>query len=72
MITTTREQRLAIQRVFDRGPIYTTPVAEAMKQPISYRRFRSAVAGTFAMDGAVVLNWAGMWLVIERDGYTHS
>ena len=72
MIATTRAQRVAIKRVFDRAPIYATPVAEAMKQPISYRRFRMSVAGTIAMDGAVVLNWAGMWLCIERDGYTHS
>ena len=72
MIVTTREQRIAIKRVFDRGPIYVTPVAEAMMQPISYRRFRKSVAGTICMGGAVIVNWAGMWLAIERDGYTHS
>lgn len=27
---------------------------------------------TFGMDGAVVLPWFGMHLVIEKDGYTHS
>jgi hypothetical protein len=72
MITTTREQRVAIKRVFDRQPIYTSKIAEAMKQPISYKRFRKSVMGTIAMDGAIVVNWAGMWLVIEVDGYTHS
>ena len=72
MIATTKAQRAAIKRVYDRSPIYTTKVAEAMNQPISYRRFRASVAGTICMDGAVILNWAGMWLAIERDGYTHS
>ena len=72
MTPTTKAQRLAIKRVFDRSPIYTTKVAEAMNQPISYRRFRASVAGTICMDGAVIVNWAGMWLAIERDGHTHS
>ena len=72
MIVTTRDQRLAIKRVYDRSPIYPSKVAEAMNQPISYRRFRKSVAGTICMDGAVIVNWAGMWLAIERDGYTHS
>ncbi len=27
---------------------------------------------TIGCDGAVALPWCGMWLCIERDGYTHS
>lgn len=38
----------------------------------SYRVLRKAVQPTFGMDGAVVLPWCGMYLCIERDGYTHS
>ena len=72
MTPTTKAQRAAIKRIFDRRPIYVTKVAEAMNQPISYRRFRASVAGTICMDGAVIVTWAGMWLAIERDGYTHS
>ena len=72
MTPTTKAQRAAIKRIFDRSPIYNTKVAEAMNQPISYRSFRKSVAGTICMDGAVIVNWAGMWLAIERDGYTHS
>lgn len=30
------------------------------------------VQPTIGMDGAIVLQWRGMWLCIERDGYTHS
>jgi hypothetical protein len=25
-----------------------------------------------AMDGLIMVPWCGMWLGIERDGYTHS
>ena len=36
---------------------------------IQYRRFRKqATPG----PGCVMLPWAGMWLGIESDGYTHS
>ena len=28
--------------------------------------------GLLACDGAVTVPWCGMWLCIERDGYTHS
>jgi hypothetical protein len=72
MTKTTKQQRQAIKRVFDRGPIYTTKIAEAFDQPLSYRRFRSLAQPTFGCDGAVILPWAGMWLCIERDGYCHS
>lgn len=72
MIITTRAQRLAIKRIYDRQPIYVSKVAEAMKQRVPYKRFRKSVMGTLAMDGAVIVNWAGMWLVIETDGYVHS
>jgi len=27
---------------------------------------------TIGCDGAVTVPWCGMWLCIERDGYTHS
>lgn len=28
--------------------------------------------GTIGCDGAITIPWCGMWLCIERDGYTHS
>jgi hypothetical protein len=39
---------------------------------ISYREFRKAVKPTFHMANSVVVEWCGMWLAIETDGYTHS
>lgn len=61
MIKLTRQQRQALKRVYDR-----------QAQAINYRQFRKSVMGTIGMDNAVVVNWAGMFLAIERDGYTHS
>ena len=39
---------------------------------ISYPTFRRSVKPTFHMDNAVTVNWCGMCLAIEADGYTHS
>jgi hypothetical protein len=60
MVKTTKAQRQAIKRVYDRG------------SQMSYRDFRKTIKPTFGCDGAVALPWASMWLCIERDGYTHS
>ena len=54
----TKEQRAALKRVYDREPL-----------GISYRQFRRTVQ--FGYD-CVMVQWCGMWLGIERDGYTHS
>lgn len=61
MIKTTRQQRQALYRVWQRGGAHS-----------SYRAFRRTVQPTFGMDGAIVVPWCNMWLVIETDGYTHS
>lgn len=44
----------------------------ANRMNINYREARRTVQPTFGMDGAVVMPFAGMWLAIETDGYTHS
>lgn len=38
----------------------------------TWPEFAKTVQPTFGMDGAVVVQWCGMWLAIETDGYTHS
>jgi hypothetical protein len=38
----------------------------------SYLRFRRSVQNIIGGDGAVCVQWNGMWLAIEPDGYTHS
>ena len=38
----------------------------------TYLQFRRAVHELFMGEGAIVVQWSGMWLIIEPDGYTHS
>lgn len=77
MIITTREQRKALKRIFDRGPIYPyiTPQEKTegvVPVALTYKQFRRRVQATFGMDNAIAVPWAGMWLLVETDGYTHS
>jgi hypothetical protein len=57
MIRTTKEQRQALKRVFLRT------------EGTSYRTFRRTVEMGW---GCIMVPFAGMWLGIEPDGYTHS
>jgi hypothetical protein len=80
MVKTTRAQRDALWRVFQRDfPNWLTPTKRAshhgsvVKVPsVQYRRFRAQVQPLFDKSGCVMVPWAGMWLGIEPDGYTHS
>tara|TARA_R100001086_G_scaffold245869_1_gene177352 strand:+ start:1410 stop:1589 length:180 start_codon:yes stop_codon:yes gene_type:complete len=55
----TREQRVAIKKLYDRD----------WNKPESYLEFRRTVQ--LGWD-CVMVPWCGMWLGIETDGYTHS
>jgi hypothetical protein len=39
---------------------------------ISAEEMINAATSTVGCDGAVAVPWCGMWLCIERDGYTHT
>lgn len=76
----TRAQRVALWKVFQRDfPNWQTPTrrlnpdtGEIVRVPTTrWRAFRARVQPAFG-DTCVMLNWAGMWLGIEQDGYTHS
>ena len=69
MTRTTRNQRKALKMVFDRHPIYEHNDSIS---PLTYKQFRRGAQPTFGCYGAVAIYWAGMWLCIETDGYTHS
>jgi hypothetical protein len=71
MVKTTKAQRLALKRVFDRQPIRSDG-PEGSQRLLSYRQFRASIQPSFGCDGAVMVRWAGMWLGVERDGYTHA
>lgn len=55
----TKEQRSALHRVYLRD----TTVAP------TYLQFRRQVQMGY---DCIMIHWKGMWLGIERDGYTHS
>jgi len=65
MIKTTRAQRVALKKVYDRVVDSRRP----SQAPLPYRQFRNTVAGGW---GCIMVPFAGMWLGIEKDGYTHS
>jgi hypothetical protein len=80
MIKTTRAQREALFKVFQRDfPNWITPFKRRNistneiipVSSIAYRVFRKRVQPFFGGD-CVMIQYAGMWLGIETDGYTHS
>ena len=68
-IILTKQQRVALKCVFDRGPIYLTERDARHDIRQSYRQFRRAVVPGF---DCIMVPWCGMWLGVERDGHTHS
>ena len=72
MVKTTKEQRLALARVYHRtlDPVKFDPPSINRREWLKgYRAFRRTVHGSF---GCIMVQWANMWLGIEPDGYTHS
>lgn len=61
----TKEQRKSLKRIYDRDQNSNNP------ECTSYRAFRRTVQYA-SYDSYIMVNWAGMWLGIEKDGYTHS
>jgi hypothetical protein len=81
MIRTTRAQREALFRVFQRDfPNWVSPGKRRSHvtneivpvDTIQWRKFRAKAHPCFDGSGCIMLPWAGMWLGIETDGYTHS
>lgn len=56
----TKEQQQALLRKFNQSP----------DGSLSFLAFRRRVLPTF--NDSVMIQWCGMWLGIETDGYTHS
>jgi len=81
MFISTRKQREALFRVFQRSfPNWVSPTQRVdgprgyertVKVPSTqYRRFLKTVQSAFG--DCLMVPYAGMWLGIEKDGYTHS
>jgi len=62
---TTRAQREALARVYARMKSGDNPTT------MTYRQFRRTVVPNGLLD-CLMVPFAGMWLGIELDGYTHS
>jgi hypothetical protein len=60
MCDLTRAQRVALHHKWSQDD-----------QGVSYRAFRKTVQPCVGMD-CVMVQWSGMYLGIETDGYTHS
>ena len=71
--TLNKAQQRALLRVYERCAIHPQPDGTPQRvingKPMTYRAFRRTVQ--FSFDCAMV-QWCGMWLGIELDGYTHS
>jgi hypothetical protein len=61
MVRMNKAQRKALFKIWSRN-----------SQDLTYRQFRKTVQPYFGGDPCVLVPWAGMWLGIEADGYTHS
>lgn len=74
MLVTTRKQREALKAVYDRAPltICHNRVSSQHERAISYREFRRKAYPVPGHDSYIAVRWCGMWIGIEKDGYTHS
>ena len=65
-----RRQREALANIYrrelDSDRIGTRRIPKTLK---GYRAFRRTVQQSF---DCIMVPWAGMWIGIETDGYTHS
>ena len=73
----TQQQKHSLKQIFDRAPLYiwqntlTSNPKYLSHQPISYLQFRRRVQFGYGYD-CLMIQWCGMWLGIEKDGYCHS
>lgn len=88
MVKTTRKQREALFKIFQRDfPSWITPTQRLkghvcpecgyndgapVKVPSLQYRRFRKTVQPFFGDSCVMVPWQGMWLGIETDGYTHS
>ena len=73
MIVLTRQQRVALKRLYDRidtvKPATYKEFLSSGPKPATYKEFRRSVSKGW---DCVMVYWCGMWVGIETDGYTHT
>lgn len=76
MIRTTKAQRRAIRRVYERHTVHAQPAGTPARmiggRPTTYREYRKLLQPSLDGSGCVMLPFVGIWLGIETNGYTHS
>jgi hypothetical protein len=65
MTPTTRAQRETLFRLWKRA-------TDGALYPASYRDFRETVEPVMFSGGAICVQWCGMFVCIEPDGYSHT
>ena len=60
-MTLNKEQRIALYKKWIQN-----------NQGMTYMQFRRTVLPCLGYDDVAIVEWSGMWLGIETDGYTHS
>lgn len=65
MINTTKAQRIALKKVYERTVEDIHPSLR-----MGYREWRKHLV--FPGPDCIMVKFCGMWLGIEKDGYTHS
>ncbi len=73
MVVTTREQRVALKRLWERGKLRgeienNLPTAQGK----TYLQFRREFRPVFRNDPCLTGWWMKMYFGIETDGYTHT
>ena len=70
MIKTTKAQRAALKRVYHRACVAYSYGPE--RQGVHFMNYRAFRRGVQPGPHCIMVEFAGMWLGIEPDGYTHS
>jgi hypothetical protein len=65
----TEKQQQAILRVYHRGDVTKDAQGNRYPKPLSISEFAEKIVSG---HDCIMVPWQGMWLGIEKDGYTHS
>jgi hypothetical protein len=68
--TITLAQAIALHKVYSRSPVYETKEHAAANLAMPFDEWCKAMVSPGF--GCIMVEWAGMFLGIEPDGYTHS
>lgn len=65
-------QAVALHKLYARAPIYRTKADSNANKKMSFEDFVYEYASPSFEPGLIMVEFAGMHVGIEKDGYTHS